>query len=80
MVRSQEKFSYLVFSEERHLSVSTFYNAKSKFLLAVEPFTRLFYASFICTFRHSPCAGNWLMTAIAASYFYQVYYTNNHHQ
>lgn len=66
----KKSFRTWYFQKERHLSVSTFYNAKSKFLLAVEPFTRLFfYASFISLFVLSLCSGNWLMTAIAGILF-----------
>lgn len=37
-----------LFQKERHLSVSTFYNAKSKFRLSLEPIMRgLFYLSFV---------------------------------
>lgn len=41
-------FRNWLFQKERHLSVSSFYNAKSKFRLMLEPTTRgLFYLTFI---------------------------------
>ena len=55
-----------LYQKERHLSVSTHYNAKSKFNLTIEPITRgLFYLSFILLFVF----GN-LITMIAAGVLY----------
>jgi len=56
-------FSGWFFQKERHLSVSSYYKAGSKFRLSLEPMTRgLFYASLILTF----VVGN-LITLIAAA-------------
>lgn len=66
----KKNFRTWYFQKERHLSVSTFYNVKSKFLLFVEPFTRLlFYISFILLFALSLNAEHWYLTAIASVLF-----------
>jgi len=59
-------FSGWFFQKERHLSVSSYYKASSKFRLSLEPFTRgLFYLALILSF----IVGN-LITMIAAAVFF----------
>lgn len=54
------------FQKERHLSVSTYYNEKSKFSLVVEPLSRgLFYASFVALIVLSALSANWLLASAA---------------
>ena len=56
-------FSGWFYQKERHLSVSSYYKASSKFRLSLEPFTRgLFYAALILSF----VVGN-LITLIASA-------------
>lgn len=46
----EKRFSDWYFQKERHMSVASFYNPKSKFRLMIEPLSRgLFYLSFILT-------------------------------
>ncbi len=66
----KKSFRSWYFQKERHLSVASFYHAKSKFLLFAEPFTRfVFYLSFMVTAVLTLITGNWIWTILAFSLF-----------
>ena len=65
-----KSFKAWYFQKEKALSITTFYRAKSKFLLFAEPFARLlFYASFITLTILSLLMGNWPLSVLAGLIF-----------
>ncbi|MDD2284543.1 MAG: glycosyltransferase [Paludibacter sp.] len=66
----KKNFRSWYFQKERHLSVSTYYNSKSKLSLVVEPFLRgVFYLSFIALIVLSVMSANWLLAGAASFLF-----------
>lgn len=66
----EKNFRSWYFQKERHLSVSTFYNSKSKFSLILEPLSRgLFYLSLLTLIVLAVFTGNLILPAFAILLF-----------